>query len=68
MHLFDTAEVYGPFKNEELLGRALKVRREKVVIATKFGFRIERGAQVRAERDSRPRRIRESGGGFAEPA
>jgi aryl-alcohol dehydrogenase-like predicted oxidoreductase len=37
---FDTAEVYGPFKNEELLGRALKGRRERAVIATKFGFKI----------------------------
>jgi aryl-alcohol dehydrogenase-like predicted oxidoreductase len=37
---FDTAEVYGPFKNEELLGRALKGRRERAVIATKFGFDI----------------------------
>jgi aryl-alcohol dehydrogenase-like predicted oxidoreductase len=38
--LFDTAEVYGPFVNEELLGRALKGRRERAVIATKFGFKI----------------------------
>src|SRR4051812_31545654 len=38
---FDTAEVYGPFTNEELLGRALKGRRDEVVIATKFGFRID---------------------------
>jgi len=37
---FDTAEVYGPFKNEELLGRALQGRRERAVIATKFGFNI----------------------------
>ena len=35
---FDTAEIYGPFTNEELLGRALKDRRDKVLIATKFGF------------------------------
>jgi aryl-alcohol dehydrogenase-like predicted oxidoreductase len=56
----DTAEVYGPFKNEELLGRALKGRRDEVVIATKFGFRIEGGKQVGAERDSRPERIREA--------
>ena len=40
---FDTAEVYGPFKNEELVGRALKVRRREVVVATKFGFRIVNG-------------------------
>ena len=56
----DTAEVYGPFTNEELLGRALKGRRNEVVIATKFGFRIEGGKQVGAERDSRPERIREA--------
>lgn len=37
---FDTAEVYGPFKNEELVGEALKPLRDKVVIATKFGFEI----------------------------
>ena len=41
---FDTAEVYGPYANEELLGRAIKGRREVLVIATKFGFRIEGGA------------------------
>ncbi len=56
----DTAEVYGPFANEELIGRALKGRRNQVVIASKFGFRIEGGKQVGAERDSRPKRIREA--------
>ena len=56
----DTAEVYGPFANEELLGRALKDRRNEVVIATKFGFRFEDGKQVGAERDSRPRSIRKA--------
>ena len=40
---FDTAEVYGPYKNEELVGRALRGKRDKVVIATKFGWRIEDG-------------------------
>lgn len=40
---FDTAEVYGPYTNERLLGAALKGQREKVVIATKFGFNIENG-------------------------
>lgn len=39
--LFDTAEVYGPFANEELLGRALKGRRDQVIVATKFGWRID---------------------------
>jgi len=53
----DTAEVYGPFKNEELLGRALKGRRDQVTLATKFGFKIEGGKQV--GRDSRPEHIRE---------
>lgn len=43
VNFFDTAEVYGPFHNEELLGRALKGRRGGVVLATKFGFRIENG-------------------------
>src|SRR5260221_14716548 len=56
----DTAEVYGPFTNEELLGRALRGRRDQVVIATKFGFRFEAGRQVGVERDSRPARIREA--------
>jgi aryl-alcohol dehydrogenase-like predicted oxidoreductase len=40
---FDTAEVYGPYTNEEELGRALKGRRDAVILATKFGFRIENG-------------------------
>lgn len=40
---FDTAELYGPYTNEELLGRALKGKREKVIIATKFGFNIVNG-------------------------
>ncbi|MBL3684196.1 aldo/keto reductase [Sinorhizobium meliloti] len=40
---FDTAEVYGPYENEKLLGKALKSRRDQVVIATKFGFRIDPG-------------------------
>ncbi|RWH67618.1 aldo/keto reductase [Mesorhizobium sp.] len=53
----DTAEVYGPFVNEELLGRALKDRRDQVTIATKFGFRIVDGKQ--AGTDSRPDHIRE---------
>jgi len=43
---FDTAEVYGPFENEKLLGKALGPLRDKVTIATKFGFRIEAGAPV----------------------
>ncbi|MGH8320761.1 MAG: aldo/keto reductase [Gammaproteobacteria bacterium] len=54
----DTAEVYGPFANEELLGRALKGKREQVVLATKFGFRIENGKRVGNGLDSRPEHIR----------
>jgi len=54
--LFDTAEVYGPFRNEELLGRAVKGRRDKVILATKFGWRIEDGKVVGL--DSSPARIR----------
>jgi aryl-alcohol dehydrogenase-like predicted oxidoreductase len=55
---FDTAEVYGPYTNEELLGRALKGRRDGVVLATKFGFKIENG--VTAGLDSRPEHVREA--------
>src|SRR3954469_2551392 len=55
--LFDTAEVYGPFANEELVGEALAPVRDKVVIATKFGFKIEGGKQTGL--DSRPEHIRE---------
>ncbi|GBQ95999.1 aldo/keto reductase [Asaia lannensis] len=55
--LFDTAEVYGPFLNEELLGRALSSRRGALTIATKFGFRIENGKSTGV--DSRPEHIRE---------
>ena len=54
---FDTAEVYGPFTNERLLGRALKGRRDGLVVATKFGFRIDDGKMVGT--DSRPDHIRE---------
>src|SRR5688572_2044712 len=54
---FDTAEVYGPFINEELVGEALAPVRDRVVIATKFGFRIEEGVQ--GGLDSRPAHIRE---------
>jgi aryl-alcohol dehydrogenase-like predicted oxidoreductase len=55
--LFDTAEVYGFFRNEELLGRALRGRRQAVVIATKFGWRIEDRKVVGL--DSRPEHVRE---------
>ena len=52
---FDTAEVYGPYKNEQLLGRGIKGRRDGLVIATKFGFRI--GDGVRGT-DSSPANVR----------
>src|SRR5215216_5741326 len=52
---FDTAEVYGPFSNEELVGEALAPLRDEVVIATKFGFKLDAGGGV----DSRPEHIKE---------
>ncbi|MCP3727674.1 aldo/keto reductase [Paraburkholderia sp. CNPSo 3272] len=52
----DTAEIYGPFANEELLGRALKGRRHAVTIATKFGFKFDNGVRGL---DSRPEHIKE---------
>ena len=64
---FDTAEIYGPFKNEELLGEAFAPIRDKVVIATKFGFRIEDGQRtgvnshpdhIRAVADASLKRLR----------
>ena len=51
---FDTAEVYGPYKNEEVVGEALRPIRDQVVLATKFGFDIQGGGGM----DSRPQRIR----------
>jgi aryl-alcohol dehydrogenase-like predicted oxidoreductase len=58
--LFDTAEVYGPFKNEELVGEALLPVRDQVVIATKFGFRFDStGARTGTGVDSRPEHIKE---------
>lgn len=54
--LFDTAEAYGPFINEELVGEALEPIRDEVVIATKFGFE---DGDSQKDQDSRPERIRE---------
>jgi aryl-alcohol dehydrogenase-like predicted oxidoreductase len=54
---FDTAEVYGPFTNEEVVGEALRPVRDRVVIATKFGFDIDPGSWSR-EVNSRPEHIR----------
>ena len=63
---FDTAEVYGPFTNEEIVGEALKPVRDQVVIATKFGFAIDasgKGFDPKSGRqaglDSRPEHIQE---------
>jgi aryl-alcohol dehydrogenase-like predicted oxidoreductase len=57
-NFFDTAENYGPFTNEELLGRAFKGRRDRVLIATKFGSRFDGNRIVGA--DSRPEHIHEA--------
>jgi len=54
---FDTAEAYGPYENEKLLGRALRGRRSEVAIATKFGFTLNAAGKI-AGTDSRPQRIR----------
>src|SRR5579875_2739836 len=56
---FDTAEAYGPFANEELVGEAVEPFREKVVIATKFGFKE---GDPKKGVDSRPERIRQVAG------
>jgi len=56
---FDTAEAYGPFTNEELLARALAGKRDRVVIATKFGFRFDEQGAL-AGTDSRPQHLREA--------
>jgi aryl-alcohol dehydrogenase-like predicted oxidoreductase len=57
LNFFDTAEVYGPYTNEELLGRALEGRRNEAIIATKFGWSIGNG---RTGLDSRPAQIRQA--------
>ena len=57
--LFDTAEAYGPYSNEELLARALAGKRDRVVIATKFGFKFDEKGAI-AGTDSRPQHIREA--------
>src|SRR6202043_316845 len=56
---FDTAEVYGAFTNEELVGEALAPFRKQVVIATKFGFKIDPNTGKQAGLDSRPEHIKE---------
>ena len=56
---FDTAESYGPFTNEELVGEALSPFRDQVVIATKFGFKFEPNTRKQVGVDSRPEHIKE---------
>ena len=56
---FDTAEVYGPFTNEELVGEALAPLRQQVVIATKFGFKLDPATGKQAGLDSRPEHIKQ---------
>jgi aryl-alcohol dehydrogenase-like predicted oxidoreductase len=56
---FDTAEVYGPFTNEELVGEALAPFRERVAIATKFGFKLDPNTGKQAGLDSRPEHIKQ---------
>jgi aryl-alcohol dehydrogenase-like predicted oxidoreductase len=60
---FDTAEVYGPFTNEELVGEALAPVREQVVIATKFGFKLDPNTGAQIGLDSRPEHIKEAAEG-----
>src|SRR5438105_3470771 len=56
INFFDTAEIYGPFENEKLVGRALKDQRDRAVIATKFGFKIKDGRPIGT--DSRPEHVK----------
>src|SRR5579863_418465 len=56
---FDTAEVYGPFTNEELVGEALAPFRSRVAIATKFGFKLDPATGKQTGLDSRPEHIKE---------
>jgi aryl-alcohol dehydrogenase-like predicted oxidoreductase len=65
--LFDTAEVYGPFTNEELIGKALAPIRAQVVIATKFGFDIDPNTRERKGRSSKPEHIRRAVEGSLHP-
>lgn len=57
INFFDTAEIYGPFENEKLVGRALQGKRDQAIIATKFGFRIQDNRPVGT--DSRPEHVKE---------
>ena len=59
VNFFDTAEIYGPFTNEELVGEALEPLRSQVVIATKFGFKLDPATGKQVGLDSRPAHIRD---------
>jgi aryl-alcohol dehydrogenase-like predicted oxidoreductase len=59
VNFFDTAEVYGPYTNEELVGEALAPFRDRVVVATKFGFKLDPSTGKQAGLDSRPAHIKE---------
>src|SRR5277367_2621311 len=59
VNFFDTAEIYGPFTNEELVGEALARLRKQVVIATKFAFKIDPNTGKQVGLDSRPAHIKE---------
>jgi aryl-alcohol dehydrogenase-like predicted oxidoreductase len=60
VRFFDTAEIYGPFASEELVGEALAPMRDQVVIATKCGFDVDPATRERRGRNSRPEYIRRS--------
>ena len=65
--LIDTAEIYGPFTNEELVGRALKGKRDQVVLATKFGF-VSHAGEGPWHVDSSPANVRTGARGLAQAA
>jgi aryl-alcohol dehydrogenase-like predicted oxidoreductase len=60
INLLDTADMYGPYTNEELVGRAIRDRRDEVVLATKFGFVRDPADPAKREIDARPERVREA--------
>src|SRR6201994_3116069 len=60
VRLLDTADMYGPYTNEELLGRALAGRRDQAFLATKCGLVVEDAAEYVLRRDGRPEHVREA--------
>src|SRR3954451_14125914 len=65
--LIDTADVYGPFENEELVGRAIKGRRDEITLATKCGLVVKDLETLSLRRDGRPEHIREAIDGSLDP-